>query len=193
MSYRSDTVPVFNLYAIEGYSHKEIAELLGINENTSKSQLSRARMQLQKKIVETEKVLETKNIGKAWKKGLINCLMINWQIIELPLPQMRGSSFIVIWQHKKQNIWTRSLAIAATLLYAGFCQLRGLQIPRRPAASDTSDLSIQKTDTKEKSELEKSDLNNSPLVFNDSQAKEATKATSEGMTFSNNIPTIMCH
>jgi RNA polymerase sigma-70 factor (ECF subfamily) len=55
---------IFNLYAIEGYSHKEIAELLGINENTSKSQLSRARMQLQKKILETEKVLENKNIGK---------------------------------------------------------------------------------------------------------------------------------
>ncbi|MCK5280537.1 MAG: RNA polymerase sigma factor, partial [Cyclobacteriaceae bacterium] len=40
---------IFNLYAIEGYSHKEISKLLGINENTSKSQLSRARMHLQKK------------------------------------------------------------------------------------------------------------------------------------------------
>lgn len=38
---------VFNLYAIEGYNHKEIAETLGINENTSKSQLSRARKLLQ--------------------------------------------------------------------------------------------------------------------------------------------------
>lgn len=38
---------VFNLYAIEGYSHKEIAEELGINVNTSKSQLSRARKLLQ--------------------------------------------------------------------------------------------------------------------------------------------------
>ena len=34
---------VFNLYAIDGYSHKEIADQLGISENTSKSQLSRAR------------------------------------------------------------------------------------------------------------------------------------------------------
>jgi len=34
---------VFNLYAIEGYTHAEISELLGISENTSKSQLSRAR------------------------------------------------------------------------------------------------------------------------------------------------------
>ncbi|MBU0486700.1 MAG: RNA polymerase sigma factor [Bacteroidetes bacterium] len=41
---------VFNLYAIEGYSHKEIAETLGISANTSKSQLSRARVALQEKI-----------------------------------------------------------------------------------------------------------------------------------------------
>lgn len=41
---------VFNLYAIEGYSHSEISNLLGIAENTSKSQLSRARSLLQKQI-----------------------------------------------------------------------------------------------------------------------------------------------
>lgn len=34
---------VFNMYAIEGYSHKEIGDLLGINEATSRSQLSKAR------------------------------------------------------------------------------------------------------------------------------------------------------
>ncbi|MBK5285189.1 MAG: sigma-70 family RNA polymerase sigma factor [Bacteroidia bacterium] len=39
---------VFNLFAIEGYSHKEIGEKLGINESTSKSQYSRARAHLQK-------------------------------------------------------------------------------------------------------------------------------------------------
>lgn len=44
---------VFNLYAIDGYSHKEIAEQLGISENTSKSQLSRARMNLQKLLLES--------------------------------------------------------------------------------------------------------------------------------------------
>jgi RNA polymerase sigma-70 factor (ECF subfamily) len=38
---------VFNLYAIEGYSHKEIADRLGISEGTSKSQYSRARTLLQ--------------------------------------------------------------------------------------------------------------------------------------------------
>ena len=43
---------IFNLYAIEGYSHKEIAELLNITEGTSKSQLARARYLLQKKIAE---------------------------------------------------------------------------------------------------------------------------------------------
>jgi RNA polymerase sigma factor (sigma-70 family) len=38
---------VFNLYAIEGYQHDEIAELLGISAGTSKSQYSRARVLLQ--------------------------------------------------------------------------------------------------------------------------------------------------
>ncbi|MEY3442494.1 MAG: hypothetical protein RLZZ519_775 [Bacteroidota bacterium] len=41
---------VFNLYAIEGYSHKEIAERLNITEGTSKSQLARARQTLQENI-----------------------------------------------------------------------------------------------------------------------------------------------
>ncbi|MEZ5010630.1 MAG: RNA polymerase sigma factor [Bacteroidales bacterium] len=41
---------VFNLYALEGYSHKEISDLMGISEGTSKSNLSRARQILQKKV-----------------------------------------------------------------------------------------------------------------------------------------------
>jgi len=45
---------VFNLYAIEGYSHKEIAERLDITENTSKSQLSRARTLLQQQLSKME-------------------------------------------------------------------------------------------------------------------------------------------
>lgn len=45
---------VFNMYAIDGYSHKEIADQLGINENTSKSQLSRARVYLQKMLQDYE-------------------------------------------------------------------------------------------------------------------------------------------
>lgn len=41
---------VFNLYVIEGYKHQEIADLLGINEGTSRSQLSHARKILQDNI-----------------------------------------------------------------------------------------------------------------------------------------------
>ena len=41
---------VFNLFAIEGYSHKEISEILEISEGTSKSNLSRARTILQEKV-----------------------------------------------------------------------------------------------------------------------------------------------
>lgn len=47
---------VFNMFAIEGYSHKEIAEELNISVNTSKSQYSRARAHLQKILIE-EKVI----------------------------------------------------------------------------------------------------------------------------------------
>jgi RNA polymerase sigma factor (sigma-70 family) len=45
---------VFNLYAIEGYSHKEISEMLGISEGASKSQLSRARAILKLEIIKME-------------------------------------------------------------------------------------------------------------------------------------------
>lgn len=45
---------VFNLFAIEGYSHKEIADLMGISENTSKSQYSRARGYLREKLEKLE-------------------------------------------------------------------------------------------------------------------------------------------
>lgn len=41
---------VFNLYAIEGYSHKEIGDLLGISESASRSQLSRARSILKEQL-----------------------------------------------------------------------------------------------------------------------------------------------
>ena len=46
---------VFNMYVMEGYSHKEIAEALDISEVTSRSQLQRARVLLQKKILERER------------------------------------------------------------------------------------------------------------------------------------------
>ena len=43
---------VFNMFAIEGYSHREIAETLNINESTSRSQYTRAKRLLQKWIKE---------------------------------------------------------------------------------------------------------------------------------------------
>jgi RNA polymerase sigma-70 factor (ECF subfamily) len=49
---------IFNLYAIEGYKHKEIAEILGIDTNTSKSQYSRAKAAIRDKL---EKLGRIKN------------------------------------------------------------------------------------------------------------------------------------
>ncbi|MGL1887081.1 MAG: sigma-70 family RNA polymerase sigma factor [Reichenbachiella sp.] len=51
---------VFNLYAIEGYNHAEIGTMLGISENTSKSQLSRARKLLQAGVKRNDEVLNIK-------------------------------------------------------------------------------------------------------------------------------------
>jgi RNA polymerase sigma factor (sigma-70 family) len=48
------TQAVFNLYAIEGYNHREIGELMGISEGTSKWHLSEARKQLKRMIQEVE-------------------------------------------------------------------------------------------------------------------------------------------
>lgn len=47
---------VFNLFAIEGYSHSEIAEMLSISEATSKSQLRKARIRLQEKLEDHQRV-----------------------------------------------------------------------------------------------------------------------------------------
>ena len=57
---------VFNLYAIEGFKHKEIAKQLDITVNTSKSQLSRARKLIQKKLV---KIVD-KQKSKTNQKGI---------------------------------------------------------------------------------------------------------------------------
>lgn len=45
---------VFNLYILEGYKHKEIAEILDIKESTSRANLTRAKTLLRKRIVELE-------------------------------------------------------------------------------------------------------------------------------------------
>lgn len=55
---------VFNLYIMEGYSHKEVAELLNISEGASKSQLSRAKAQLKNKILSLEEKKKKLNHGK---------------------------------------------------------------------------------------------------------------------------------
>lgn len=52
---------IFNLYAIEGYKHKEISELLNITESTSKSQYHRAKLLLQKKLLSIKKVKNAKH------------------------------------------------------------------------------------------------------------------------------------
>lgn len=54
---------VFNMYAIEGYSHKEIAEKLGITEGASKSQLSRARAILKEQVLKLEGYKNETNVG----------------------------------------------------------------------------------------------------------------------------------
>ena len=55
---------VFNMYVLDGYSHKEIAELLGISEGTSKSNLSRGRYILKKKVEENAFNLKKNNASK---------------------------------------------------------------------------------------------------------------------------------
>jgi RNA polymerase sigma factor (sigma-70 family) len=47
---------IFNLYVIEGYPHDEIAEMLGIQPGTSRSQLVKARAMLQKQILQLQKI-----------------------------------------------------------------------------------------------------------------------------------------
>lgn len=64
MGYRT----VFNLYALEGFSHKEISEQLGINENTSKSQLSRARALLKNEVLRREQLVEQNMAGNEKSK-----------------------------------------------------------------------------------------------------------------------------
>lgn len=60
---------IFNLYAIEGYAHAEIAEMLGISEGTSKSQLSRARMILQTSLKNMEQDFRTVSYEKTYRKA----------------------------------------------------------------------------------------------------------------------------
>jgi RNA polymerase sigma-70 factor (ECF subfamily) len=56
---------VLNLYAIEGYNHKEIAELLDIEESTSRSQYTRAKTMLEGILIK-KKVLDKQEVGLNW-------------------------------------------------------------------------------------------------------------------------------
>lgn len=51
---------VFNLYVIEGYSHKEIADMLDITDSTSRSNLVKARIKLQEALIARNKIYESK-------------------------------------------------------------------------------------------------------------------------------------
>ena len=53
---------VFNLFAIEGYGHKEIAEQLEVTEGTSKSQYARARALLKSMIDEANRVVQSNQV-----------------------------------------------------------------------------------------------------------------------------------
>ena len=57
---------VLNLYALEGYSHREIATLLDIEESTSRSQYNRAKSLLESMLIRKNIVFETKQI-KIWR------------------------------------------------------------------------------------------------------------------------------
>jgi len=55
---------VFNLYAIEDFSHKEISEILGVSESTSKSQYRKARLKLQELIIKLNKIENKEIVSK---------------------------------------------------------------------------------------------------------------------------------
>ncbi len=56
---------IFNLYAIDGYNHREIAEMLEINEGTSKTQLHIARFKLQKMIHDEQTKIKSTHFEKS--------------------------------------------------------------------------------------------------------------------------------
>lgn len=78
MGYRT----IFNLYLVEGFSHKEIAEQLGIKEATSRSQFSKARQYLIELINKKEQIKQTQ-----WKAVsiMMSLLSASWQILALSL------------------------------------------------------------------------------------------------------------
>lgn len=72
---------VFNLYAIEGYSHEEIADLLGISTGTSKSNLFKAREKLKRMIVNAEYTINNKPDNDWHKLVTIGAVSIGMSIL----------------------------------------------------------------------------------------------------------------
>lgn len=68
---------VFNLYAIEGYTHEEIAEMLGISPGTSKSNLFKARDRLRKMVMEADVLPRDTNGGAYSASVAINPVNLN--------------------------------------------------------------------------------------------------------------------
>jgi len=62
---------VLNLYAIEGYSHKEIGEMLDIQESTSRSQFTRAKVMLENILIKN-KIIQNPKEELNWVAGLSN-------------------------------------------------------------------------------------------------------------------------
>ena len=67
MGYRT----VFNLYVLEGFKHREIAELMGISINTSKSQLILAKKRLREMLGVGEGERERGGEGETWRRSVI--------------------------------------------------------------------------------------------------------------------------
>lgn len=59
---------VFNLFCIDGYTHKEISNMLHISEKASASTLAKARKQLKEKIKQYVKGIENGNLGRSHKR-----------------------------------------------------------------------------------------------------------------------------
>jgi len=74
---------VFNLYALEGYSHKEIAEKLGITESTSKTQLLKARKKLKNMLTNLNRMPERSITIKS--RAETNSTFINNRLIMVDL------------------------------------------------------------------------------------------------------------
>ena len=75
---------VFNLYAIEGYSHKEIAEKLGISESTSKTQLLKARKKLRNMLIKLNSIPGQEiqaDVKPTYRKTMINDTLIAVDLI----------------------------------------------------------------------------------------------------------------